>query len=148
MNLPEIPNGYVHAYQTKDLFHKIKYKGLDKLAKHRNMSVQDACAEIFNIVLSDIVLDIVQNNVTFVLPLDYGKYGELCVEEIDQEKFIEKYKEGFYQKVDFVKSNFTGHCLTYRFKNRLGQLKTSWIRTTGYLFNEMLDRTHAGKHYY
>ena len=148
MNLPEIPNGYIHAYQTKDLFHKIKYKGLDKLAKHRNMSVQDACAEIFNIVLSDIVLDIVQNNVTFVLPLDYGTSLHIPNYVVAQDYFIERYKEGFYQQVDFVKSNFTGHCLTYRFKNRFGELKTSWIRTTGYLFNEMLDRTHAGKHYY
>lgn len=69
----DIKPGYTHAYHTKDLFHRIKYKGLNRLSKRRNKSIQEACAEIFDVVLSDIILDVIENNVTFVLPLDYGK---------------------------------------------------------------------------
>lgn len=103
--------------------------------------------KIFAEGLLEILLDIINNNVTFVLPLKFGKYAEIYMKQFSDEKFIELYKIGAFNKIDFVKSGFTGNQLQFRYNTMAGP-KDKPIRVTGELKKLITDHTHQAKQYY
>lgn len=109
------------AIDTKDLFTNLPDKLLSgKVIARRGRDRQELATEIFNLFFAKILLDIIENNVTFVLPLRLGRYGEWHVKSVTGEAFKEKYKKGKWKDVDYVLANFTGNEFKYTYKRPKG----------------------------
>lgn len=67
------------------------------------------------------MLDIINNNVTFVLPNTYGNDAEIYIEEFSGDRFKEMYQRGSFSKVDYVKSEFSAYRVMYRWKDKKGR---------------------------
>ena len=111
-------------------------------------SKQKLLATIFQRCFYAVLMDIIENNVTFVLPLDFGNYAEICIKQLTGDEFKEAYRIGRFNKVDYVLSEFTGNymCFRYRYKNRA--MKEKQIYLSGYLFKRLLEYTHKARKYY
>ena len=95
----------------------------------------------------EILLDIIENNVTFVLPLFNGNYAEIHVTTIDDEKFKDMYKEGRFQNIDFVASEFSTAKLEFLYRYKKGTVKIPIVlrKDLGQL---LAQRINEGKKYY
>ena len=146
---------YNHALTTEDLFREINPKWFKGghcgswFKKYFGEGLEKRlAAKIFNTGLYEILLDIINNNVTFVLPTRIGNYGEICAESITGEDFIEMYKKGSFKNIDFVKSNFTANQLFFKYRRRDNTYGKKPIYLHGYLKDKLDELTEQGKQYY
>lgn len=83
-----------HSFTAKDLFAALPQKLLRGIwVKKRFKDRKVLAAKIFEDCFHMILLDIINNNVTFVLPLKFGNYGEISMKSFSEEKFKEVYKK-------------------------------------------------------
>ena len=112
-----------HCITTLELFKRFNKKKL-KLTKkiynkdYKTDSKLECAAKIFNYCLYLIILDIIENNVIFVLPSNFGKQSELSMKTFEGDEFKKVYKLGKFRDVDFVMSNFRGHQIVYTYETR------------------------------
>jgi len=101
------------AFNLEDLFLNFKNSKLDmdcgkceKLTgdRHRDKLAQKVFMDSVQLILNDVI----DNNVTFQLPLN-GVKAELYVKRYTGEEFAKLRKRGKWQDVDFLKSFFTGY---------------------------------------
>lgn len=116
-------------------------------ATKRGKTRKEVCAKIFADTFFEILLDIIENNVTFVLPLKWGEYAEISMDTIEGEEFKKMYKKGSFNDVDFVLSDFTAHRLKYTYKKGKN---TRWkhIYISNNLLKLLTKHTNEGKLYY
>jgi hypothetical protein len=93
-------------------------------------------------------LDIINNNVTFVLPLRFGNYGEISMKQIADEDFKQAYRRGKFNNIDFVLSQFTGNQLVYRYMKHNKETMEKPIYVDKYLKKLIDQYTEEAKVYY
>lgn len=137
-----------HAFSSQELFRNFQYqlKGKRKWSKWYKNSKYFA-AKIFEDCMYRILLDIVENNVTFVLPLPFGNYAEIHMQSLTDEEFKKAYKAGAFRTIDFIKSNFTGNRLMYRWTAK-GKHMGKPIHVFGMLADKIKEKTEQGKRYW
>lgn len=140
---------YAFTFTEKDLFRGYNVDVIcEKVVKRKNKSRKELCSKIFADTFFEILLDIIKNNTTFVVPLRYGEYAEICIEPIEGDEFKEMYKKGSFKNIDYVASQFTAYMVKYKYRLRDGRMKTKPIYLTKEL-NELLTKyTNEGKEYY
>lgn len=141
-----MPREVRHAFNTYELFSGFNRK-LKVKRSHWWKDQKLLAANIFNDCLYEILLDIINNNVTFVLPLSMGRYAEITTEEVSGEKFKELYKAGSFRNVDFVRSEFTAYGLLLRLETSRGVKKIP-IQLDKDLRNLLDTHTNNGKKYF
>lgn len=137
-----------YAFSAEDLFSRMPNNTLPGASicyKYKNR--KELAANIFRDCFHQIILDIINNNVTFVMPLRYGKYGELSMQQITDEEFKKAYLKGAFNYLDYVKTNFTGNRLCYRFKSR-GRMRSKPLYVDRELRDLITNYTYEGKQYY
>lgn len=100
-------------FDQKDLYSTLKTDLLNYPLKKRYKKRHAVAGCIFAACLYEILLDIINNNVTFVLP--GHQHTELYIEAIEGEKFKEMYREGWFGNLDYVLSEMKGHCIKFRY---------------------------------
>ncbi|WP_332557602.1 hypothetical protein [Clostridium sp.] len=130
------------------------YDGLDKKilrgqwVKNRYKDPKQLATKIFKDCFFEILLDIINNNITFVLPLRYGAYAEISMEQFSGDKFKRLYKIGKFMNIDYILSQFTGNELVYRYNTRTVGTKEKNIHVDGE-FKKLIDKfTHEAREYY
>jgi hypothetical protein len=93
-------------------------------------------------------LDIIENNVTFVLPLKYGNYAEIYMKQFSDEEFKKLYKYGKFKNIDYVLSQFTGNELVYKYSTRTVDTKEKPIYVNKELKKLIDKHTNEAKQYY
>ena len=110
--------------------------------RHRNLLVYKIFKESVKLVISDIV----NNNITFWLPLTGGKKCNLHMRRIDGENFKRKRRAGKMLDIDILKSNFTGYQLTlYMLGNRTPRMKSVYLNK--YYRDLITNNTNNGMSY-
>lgn len=71
------------------------------------------CASVLIYTFYLILLDIIENNITFVLPLFNNKTASIYVRPIVNDELKRARKNGAFADIDLLSSNFTGYQLTY-----------------------------------
>lgn len=95
----------------KDVYyHKYKYKSLDYFL---------GCIFLYFMFL--VLLDIIENNVTFVLPLKGNRHAMIHVKVFDGEKFQKLYAGGKFMGIDFLSSLFKGYQLFFVYNYKGGE---------------------------
>lgn len=138
---------YRSAFTAEELYIGLNPKYL-RSKRVRNCKVypdrKKLASKVFNDCLREILFDIINNNVTFVVPLSFGEYGEIYMSEVDEEKFKEIYQRGGFQDIDFVKSEFKNYNIRYMYKTRSGY-RSKPIYVYGDLRTRFKELINSGK---
>lgn len=109
-------------------------------------SKQAFCGKVLLYCFYLILLDIIQKNVTFVLPTR-GVESCLQVKQFSGDKFQTMYRGGKFAGIDFLSSGFMGYQIYFRYKAREG-----FREKPVYISNNMKDMFYEninnGKAYY
>jgi hypothetical protein len=110
---------FKHAFSAEELYAGLNKKLLrGRWVKNRYQDRKQLASNIFKDCFYEVLLDIINNNVTFVLPIKYGNYAEICMKQYSGEEFKKLYKWGKFSNIDFVLSQFTGNQLTFRYSTK------------------------------
>lgn len=93
-----------------------------------------------------IVLDIIENNITFVLPT-FNKDCFIYVKQFSDVHFRRMYNAGKFKEIDYVLSNFKGYQLYYRYETTNG-FREKPIYINSKLKNKLTEHVNNGKQYY
>lgn len=139
---------FAFTFTQKDLFRGFNDEMPKRFnPKKKKMSRKEICGKIFADVFFEILLDIIENNVTFVAPLTFGEHAEIAISPIEGEEFIKMYKKGSFRHIDYVLSEFTANRFYYTYKTKKGfKKKTLYLNKE--LDGLLIEKTHQGKKYY
>ena len=122
----------------------ITTKACEELIGNRHKEV--IAKKIFKSAINMVLEDIIENNATFILPTK-SKRAELYMKRFNREEFSRARRNGKWNKVNFLTSNFCAYQIVYRFQSQ-GVMREKLI----YLDSEHRDRivnyTNQGKQYY
>lgn len=121
----DIENGehYATSYSLKahdlytDFFRKHKVRAIPEYTYYCNREY-DYLGRIFTAFMQLVITDIIENQVTFKLPIK-GAYIEMI--PFSAEEFTKARQNGAFSDVDFLSSNFTGYQIYYRKVTRYGK---------------------------
>ena len=111
--------------------------------------IRELCAQIFTYFFYLVILDIIENNVTFVLPMDKrgNRNSNISVKCFEGEAFQRLYRAGSFQGIDFLSSNFKGYRLNYQYDYN-GGMREKDIYIDNKLKKIFYDNINNGKVYY
>lgn len=101
---------------------------------------------IFKSALSMVIEDIIENNVTFLLPTK-SKKAELKMKRFTRDKFSKARRNGKWSKVDFLTSNFCAYQIVFNFQSQ-GVMREKLIYLDSKHRDKITDYTNKGKQYY
>lgn len=140
-----------HAFSTSDIFRFFNIKRLkcsaklcEKLIGSRHK--EDLAARVFCSAVRLIIDDIIHNGVRFVLPTRKMS-SHLQVERINEDEFIRARKNGAFQDVDFLRSNFTANRLMFTYQSQ-GVIHKKHVYVDANRKNILTEYTNNGKQYY
>lgn len=140
---------FKHAFSVEEIYTGLNNKLLrGRWVKNRYKNQKLLAAKIFKDCFYEILLDIIENNVTFVLPLRYGNYAEIHMKQVADEEFKRLYKYGKFNNIDFVLSQFTGNELVYRYTTHTVGTKEKPIYVNKELKKMIEKYTNEAKQYY
>lgn len=139
------------AFSTDDLFMNFPYKKLEITCEqcksitgdnHRDTLVKKVFKESLKLVLDDII----ENNITFWLPLTGNRKCNIHMKRVQGDEFKNLRRGGKWKDVDIVKSMFSGYELRlFMLGNRTPRVKTVYLNKE---FRERIDAyTNSGKQY-
>ena len=148
--------GFINSnfcFTSYDIFSTFNLKQLkikrtvvqDKYGCHKKQSF---CAAVFTYCCYLILLDIIQNNATFVLPLFNRRFASIHVMPIKGEQLKKARQAGAFQDIDLLLSNFTGYQLTYTWENTTNYRKTKPIYINKRFKDVLIKYINEGKQYY
>lgn len=143
-----------HCFTNVDLFDNCNLQSL-KLPKHmykkENKNHRDTrkeyLASVYMYCLYLIILDIIENNVTFVLPLFGDQEACIYVKMFEDEKFQRMYSKGVFSGIDFLKSGFKGYRLYLQYTYK-GGIREKPIYISNNLKNIFYENINNGKQYF
>lgn len=110
-----------YCFVTRELFAKLNKKDLNITTKmykeYKSDTLLEFCASVLNYFFYLVLLDIIENNVTFVFSLRQSqRSATLSVKCFTDEIFKKQYTKGRFQGIDFLQSNFKGYQLYMFYK--------------------------------
>ena len=115
-----------YCFTSRDLFenwnwlslgisHDVYYK------KYHCKSLDYFIGQVFLFFMYQVLLDIIHNNVTFVLPLKGNRHAMIHVKVFDGDQFQKMYAGGRFMGIDFLSSLFKGYQLYFSYNYREGE---------------------------
>lgn len=145
--MKQLKTGY--AFNTGDLFYNFDIKKIktshEVLKKHyKTREKKEMAVKVFLYAIYLILLDIIENSVTFVLPT--SRRAQIQMGVIADEKFKEARRNGKFQDVDFLETNFKGYQLEFSYQTKI-RSKTKPIYVDSKLKNKITENANNGKRY-
>lgn len=139
------------AFSTDDLFMNFPYKKLEITCEqcksitgdnHRDILVKKVFKESLKLVLNDII----ENNITFWLPLTGNRRCNIHMKRVCGDEFKNLRRGGKWKDIDIVKSMFSGYELRlFMLGKRTPRVKTIYLNKE---FRERIsNHTNNGKQY-
>lgn len=123
---------------------KVKRKLVSK--KYSCVSKQEFCGKVLAYCLYLIILDMIENNITFMFPT-VGKEARFQVKPFTGEQFQKMYSKGKFAGIDFLSSNFTGYELCFRYQAP-GGFKEKPMYISKNMKDKFYENINNGKVYY
>lgn len=141
------------CFTSQDIFDSAYKSKLGVNMKHvkayKQDTIKELCSQVFTYFFYLVILDIIENNVTFVLPLNKhgNRTANISVKCIDGDKFQKLYSLGSFKGIDFLASNFKGYRLMFQYDSNTG------VREKNIYINDKIkkifyDNINQGKVYY
>ena len=119
---------------------------MNHVRAYKQDMIRELCSQIFTYFFYLVVLDIIENNVTFVLPA-VGRKAYIYVKPITGEKFEYLYRMGTFDGLDYLKTNFTGYRLMYQYQTSK-EIKEKPIYISKELKQRLFKNANEGMVYY
>lgn len=141
-----------YCFTSRDLFENWNLKNLGIQRKvYRDEygceSLEELVAKVFLLYMFYVLLDIIENNTTFILPLKGNRHAYIHVKVFDGDNFQKMYAGGKFVGIDFLSSLFKGYQLFFRYNYRGGEREKPI-----YINNKMKELFYnyinSGKQYY
>ena len=141
-----------HAFTPKELFDNCNLKELNipkKIFtdKYKADTLREFCGQVLAYCFYLIILDIIENNITFVLPLVAGRNAYIYAKPFEGELFQKMYQGGCFRGIDFLLSNFTGYQLVMHYKSK-NEDREKQIYISNNLKDKFYERINNGQKYY
>lgn len=141
-----------HAFSGKDLFMNFP---VDKLKMSKEQCVEiysdgnkrDLAESIFISSVEMVIDDIIDNNVHFKLPGIGRTQSYLYMKRTEGKKFKKAFKNGKWNDVDFITSNFSGYQLTFEMQSEKRLPRQKPIYLSNKYKQRITDNTNNGKQY-
>lgn len=141
-----------HAFSLKDLFMNFPVEKL-KMTKQQCIDVysdgnkRDLSAQIFAKCMQMIVDDIIDNNTHFKLPGNPNSQSYIYMKRTSDKEFKKAFRNGKWNDVDFIESNFSGYQLTLETQYRKKLPKSKPIYLSAKDRDRITEHTNNGKQY-
>jgi len=141
-----------YCFNCHDLFENFKFSslGIKKEVfyyKYHCKRVEDMVVQVFLFFMYLVLIDIIENNITFVLPLKGARHAMIHVKVFDGDQFQKMYAGGKFMGIDFLSSLFRGYQLFFSYNYREGEREKPI-----YINNKMKEifygYINSGKEYY
>ena len=140
-----------YCFTSMDLFDSKYKKKLGINMKHvrayKQDMIKELCSQIFTYFFYLVILDIIENNVTFVLPLFGDQEACIYVKMFEDEKFQRMYSKGVFSGIDFLKSGFKGYRLYLQYTYK-GGIREKPMYISNNLKNIFYENINNGKQYF
>lgn len=140
------------ACNLNDIFIRFPYEKFSSLMSKfkTKQKRRSKVKEVFREGVSQVLNDIVENNVTFKIQGIGYQGGEIHMEKVDGEEFIRQKQNGKFQGVDFLESLFSGYQMYLyihgKRDNFLHRRKFP-IYINKFFRDKIVERTNSGKGY-
>lgn len=146
-------NPYSYCFRTADFYKKFNTR---KLKIKKNVCLKtygchlrnDFCVKVFLLLMCLIILDIIENNITFVVPLKNNKDAFISVKPIIGKELQHIKQVGGMVGIDLLCSNFVGYHMFYQYRIKDGTLKYKPMYISKDLKKMFYDNINKGKVYY
>lgn len=140
-----------YCFTAKDLFDNFNAKQITIpteifTKKYGCRSKKDLCAKMLTYCFYLIILDIIENNATFVLPTK-NREANIYVKQFSGEVFKNMYRKGKFFGVDFLNSNFKGYQIYFQYSHKK-ELREKPIYINSKLKEMFYENINNGKQYY
>lgn len=111
--------------------------------------IRELCSQILTYFFYLVILDIIENNVTFVLPLNpHGtRTANISTKCVDGDVFQKMYRKGSFAGIDFLASNFKGYKFIFQYDSNSG-IREKTIYVNNKIKKLFYDEINKGKVYY
>ena len=139
-----------YAFNTTELFTNFPTKKLSISGKVCQaiagcVKKKEFAVKVFLYAVKIILLDIIENNVTFKLPTQ--RPCQLRIVRTEGEDFIRARKNGKWQDVDFLASDFSGYQMQFSYIANEREIKKPVYLSKG-LKDKITENTNKGMQYY
>ena len=139
-----------HTFLAEDLFEQVnpaKWGITRNFIKNEGCRKRQYCGYVLVYFFYLVILDIIENNITFEFPVTGRNKGYLYVKCVYGEDFRNQYSKGRFRGIDFLGSEFKGYYITFQWhhQNRIRE-KPFYINTK--IKNWFYDKINNGKQYY
>lgn len=141
-----------HAFTGKDLFMNFPVDKL-KMSKEQCIEIysdgnkRDLAEQIFIRSVQMVVDDIIDNNVHFKLPGLGRTQAYMYMKRTEGKKFKKAFKNGKWNDVDFITSNFSGYQLNLEMQSEKRLPREKMIYLSAKDKQRIIDHTNNGKQY-
>lgn len=139
-----------HCFLAKDMYVNMldrDPKFCKKLRKKINERVEVYCGRVLTYCFYLILLDIIENNVTFNLPLMGKRDACLQVKSFEGDLLKRMVQKGKFRGIDLVQSFFKAYQVYYRYKTN-SEYREKPIYISYNLKNLFYEKINSGKQYY
>ena len=141
-----------HAFTGKNLFENFPVQKL-KMSKEQCIEIysdgnkRDLAEQIFIRSVQMVVDDIIDNNVHFKLPGLGRTQAYIYMKRTEGKKFKKAFKNGKWNDVDFIASNFSGYQLALEMQSEKRLPREKPIYLSAKDRQRIVDNTNNGKQY-
>ena len=111
---------YKSYFEGPELFDNYKKYDLNKYLVGLDKDWKHLANRILSNTLYEILLDVIENNTIFTFSIQNNEIAEIFLDATEDEEFKREYKRGRFNKIDFVKSNFTAYLPKMYYKTKSG----------------------------
>lgn len=140
-----------HTFLGVDLYDQVnpkKWGITDKLIRKEKFRTKKIlCAAVFAYFIYLVILDMIENNITFEFPLTGKNKAYIYVKPYQDEAFLKLFSKGAFSGIDFLASQYKAYQLTLQwFRGRFIREKPIYISAN--LKNWFYSKINSGKVYY
>ena len=141
-----------HCFTGKDLFNnfpvnKLKMSKEQCVATYSDGSKRDLAASIFTRSVQRVVDDIINNNVDFKFPTLGQTQAYLRMKRTTGQNFKKAFKNGKWNDVDFLTSNFSGYQIVLDMESKKRTTRQKDIYLSPKDRDRITENTNLGKQY-
>ena len=141
-----------HCFTGKDLFNnfpvnKLKMSKEQCIATYPDGSKRDLAASIFTRSVQIVVDDIINNNVDFKFPTLGQTQAYLRMKRTTGQNFKKAFKNGKWNNVDFLTSNFSGYQIVLDMESKKRTTRQKDIYLSPKDRDRITENTNLGKQY-
>ena len=141
-----------HCFTGKDLFdnfpvNKLKMPKEQCIATYPDGNKRDLAASIFTRSVQMVIDDIIDNNVDFKFPTIGRTQAYLRMKRTNGKQFKKAFKNGKWNDVDFLTSNFSGYQISLDMESKKRTSRQKDIYLSPKDRDRITENTNLGKQY-